>query len=63
MNMVSHLLVPAEARVRFRTIPFGIYGAESGTRTGVSPSASVSPVSVIVPMHHIHSFVTDALFV
>jgi len=63
MNRVSRPPLPVEARVRFQTIPFGIYRAQSGTRTGVSPSTSVSPVSVIVPMRHIHSFINDALFV
>lgn len=62
MKGVNRLPVPAEARVRLQTIPFGIYGGQSGTRTGVSPSTSVSTVSV-VPMRHIHSFITDALFV
>jgi len=61
MKSVSLLPVPAEARVRFQTIPVGIYGGQSGTRIVVSPSTSVSPVSVIVLTRHIHSFITDAL--
>lgn len=63
MKRVSLLPVPAEARVRFQTIPVGICGGQSGTRTVVSPSTSVSPVSFIVLVRHIHSFITDALFV
>jgi len=34
-----------------------ICGGKSGTMTGLSPSTSVSPVSIIPPLPHTHSFI------
>jgi hypothetical protein len=40
---VSRRLLNAEARVRVQCTPCGIYGGQSGTGTGFSPSPSVFP--------------------
>jgi hypothetical protein len=40
---VSHRPLTAEARVRSRFSLCGIYGGQSGTGTGFSPSSSVFP--------------------
>jgi hypothetical protein len=40
---VSRRPPTAEARVRYRVSPCGIFGGQSGTGTGFSPSASVFP--------------------
>jgi hypothetical protein len=46
---VSHWPLNADAPVRTRVSPCRICGGHSGTRTGLSPSSSVSPVSTIPP--------------
>jgi len=51
---VSRRPLTAEAQVRFQVIPCAIYGGQSGTETGFSPSSYVSPVSIIPPMLHTH---------
>jgi hypothetical protein len=38
-----------------------IYGGESSTRSGFPPSTSVSPTSIIPPLLHTHSSVTDRI--
>jgi hypothetical protein len=50
---------PAIAVARFRTQVSSrvICGGKSGTKTRFSPSTSVSPVSIIPPMVHTHSFI------
>ena len=51
---VSTRSLTAEAWVRSRTIPCEICGEQSGIGTDVSPSTSVSHVSIIRPMLHTH---------
>jgi hypothetical protein len=46
---VSRRPLTAEARVRARVTPCGIWGKQSGTGTGFSSSSSVFPVSIIPP--------------
>jgi len=46
-----------EARVRFQVNSWEICGWQRYTGTGFSPSTSVSPVSIIPPMLHTHSFI------
>jgi hypothetical protein len=41
-----------EARVRSRVIPRGIYGGQSGTGTGFSPSTSVLPCQIPPVLHY-----------
>jgi hypothetical protein len=51
---VSRRPLTAEARVLSRVSPCGIYGGQSGTGTGFSPSTSVFPCqfhSTGVPLH------------
>jgi hypothetical protein len=43
-----------EARVRNRISQRSIYGGQSSTGAGFSPSPSVSPVSIIPPVLHTH---------
>jgi len=43
-----------EARIQTKVSPREIRGEQSDTETGVSPSTSVSSVSIIPPSHHIH---------
>ena len=54
---VSHLHLMSEAWVRRCARPFRIWEGHTDTATGFSPSTSVSPVSIIPPLLHIHSFI------
>jgi hypothetical protein len=44
---VSRRPSTAEHRVRFRVSPCGVYGGQSGTGTGFSPSCRFYPVNLI----------------
>jgi hypothetical protein len=48
-QVVSRRPLTAEARVRARVNPCGIFGGQSGTETGFSPSSSVFPCQYIIP--------------
>jgi hypothetical protein len=48
-QVVSRRPLTVEARVRARVNPCGIYGGQSGTGTGFSPSSSVFPCQCIIP--------------
>jgi hypothetical protein len=54
---VSRRPYTAEARVSFQMGSRGIFIGKRGTGTGFSLSTSVSPVSIIPPMLHTHSFI------
>jgi hypothetical protein len=49
VQAVSHRPLSAEARVRTQVSTYGFFGEQTGTGTGLSPSSSVSPVSIIPP--------------
>ena len=59
---VSRQPLTAEAEAQREAIPWGICGGQSGTGTGFCQSTSVSPVSIIPPMLHIHSLTTDTMY-
>jgi hypothetical protein len=47
-EVVSRWPLTAQARVRGPVNPYGIYGGQSGTGTGFSPSSStIAPYSLI----------------
>jgi len=46
---VSRWFLTAEARVRVRVSPCGIYGGQSDTGTGFPQSFLVLPASIILP--------------
>ena len=54
---ISRRPTTAEVRPQFHASSCGICGAHSDTETDFSPSTSVSPVSVIPPTLHDHSFI------
>jgi hypothetical protein len=53
----SRRLLSTETRFRSQVSPCEICGSQSGTVTGLSQSTPVSPVSIIPPMLHSHSFI------
>jgi hypothetical protein len=58
---VSRRPLTAEVRPQPQASPCGICGAQSDTGTDFSSSTSVSPVSVIQPMLHDHSFIHSSI--
>ena len=46
----------AKAQVQFPTSPSKLCGGQSGTVTGFSPVLQISPVTIILPLLHTHSF-------
>jgi hypothetical protein len=53
--MVNARPLTKQAGVHFRASPWEVYGGQSVTRTGSSPSTSVYPVSIILPTLHTQS--------
>ena len=54
---VSRRPLAVEVHVRSQDSPCETCGGQSGTLTVFSPSTSVSPVSIIPPLLHTHSFI------
>ena len=56
---VSRRPLNAEAQFRSQTSSCQVFGGQSGTGTGFSPSSSVFPVSIILPiiLTHVHQHV------
>jgi hypothetical protein len=55
---VSRRPLTAEARVRSQVTPCGVFGGQSGTGTGFSPSCRFSPVSFIpLVLHYLSNLV------
>jgi hypothetical protein len=46
-----------EATVQFQASPCGMSREQSGTGTDLSPSTSISLVSIMQPMFHTHSLI------
>jgi hypothetical protein len=59
---VSCRPLTAEAQTQSKAILRGICGGQSGTGTGFCQSTSVSPVSIIPPILHTHSLITDTIY-
>jgi hypothetical protein len=49
-QVISRRPLTAEDRVRTRVNPCGIYGGQSVTGSGFSPSSSVFPCQYIIPV-------------
>jgi hypothetical protein len=54
---ISRRPFTAQTRIRYQARICKICGDRIGAGTGFSPSTSVSPVSIIPPMLHTHSFI------
>jgi hypothetical protein len=55
-QVVSRRPLTAKTWVRARVNPCGIYGGQSGTGTGFSPTSSVSPVNISFQLHSPNSY-------
>jgi hypothetical protein len=61
VQAVRRRLFTAEARVRSQVSHCEICDGQSGTGTGLSPSTSISPVSINPPMLHTHPYLPAPL--
>ena len=61
-HTVSPRDLSAESPVRYQGNPCDIYGEQSGTGTGFSPSTSVSLVNIIPPVLDSFAYLTLTLY-
>lgn len=58
---VRNRFLNTEARVSAQGSPCGIYGGQSDNGIGLSPSSSISPVGMTLPLLHVHSCIISEL--
>jgi hypothetical protein len=59
VQAVSHQPLTAEAQIHTQVNPCGSCGGQNGIETGLSPSSSVNPVSIIPPWFSILIYLVD----
>jgi hypothetical protein len=60
-SVLCDRFVTTESQVRSQTSPFGICGGQIGIGTRFFRVLRFSPVTIVTPMLHTHSLVTDAV--